>query len=185
MEINYVTGNIAKINSAKEFLEPHGIKVNQIKMDTPEIQSDNVDEIASYSARFASEKLKMNVLKNDTGFFVETLNGFPGVYAHYVEDTIGSDGLLKLLDGSSNRRAKFVEAFAYCEYGTDPVIFKSITTGTISKEKSGKYGWGWDFIFIPDGEDKTLASFSDSERYSKWSNDAFYQIIDYLSNREK
>ena len=55
MEITLVTGNWAKIAQAKEFLEPHGIKVNNIKMDTVEIQADTVEEVAKYSAKWASE----------------------------------------------------------------------------------------------------------------------------------
>ena len=43
----------------------------------------------------------------------------------------------------------FIEAYAYCEYGKEPKVFKSITKGTIAKEKSGKYGWSWDYIFSP------------------------------------
>ena len=55
-------------------------------------------------------------------------------------------GILKLLEGKENRKAMFVEAYAFCEYGKEPVVFKSITTGTIATEKSGKYGWSWDHI---------------------------------------
>ncbi len=50
-------------------------------------------------------------------------------------------GILKLLERKENRKAMFIEAYAYCEYGKEPKVFKSITKGTIAKEKSGKYGW--------------------------------------------
>ena len=40
----------------------------------------------------------------------------------------------------------FIEAYAYCEYGKEPKVFKSITKGTIANKKSGKYGWSWDYI---------------------------------------
>ena len=122
-ELTYVTGNQAKIESARSILEPLGYKVNQIKIDTIEIQNDDVLEIAKYSAKWASEKLKCNVIKNDTGLYVEALNGFPGPYTHYVDDTLGEDGLLKLLEGISNRKAYFKEVIAYCEYGKEPVTF--------------------------------------------------------------
>ena len=56
MKITLLTGNWAKIAQAKEFLEPHGIKVNNIKMDTMEIQADSVDEVAMHSAKEASNK---------------------------------------------------------------------------------------------------------------------------------
>ena len=163
-KITYVTGNWSKIMSAKNILEPLGIEVDNVKIETTEIQADTVEEVAMHSAKEASDKLKRSVLKNDTGLYVEVLGGFPGPYTHYVDEKIGEDGLLKLLEGVDNRNACFVEAFAYCEYGKDPIVFKSITKGKIAKEKSGAYGWSWDFIFIPDGYDKTMGNYSDEEK---------------------
>ena len=184
MKITYVTGNWSKILSAKKILEPLGISVSNVKLDTVEIQANSVEEVAMYSAKYASEKLKCNVLKNDTGLFIEALGGFPGPYTHYVDEKLGEDGILKLLDGIENRRACFIEAFAYCEYGGEPVVFKSITNGVIAKEKSGKYGWSWDFIFIPDGYDKTMGNYSDDERSFVWNTDAYYELARYLENKK-
>ena len=183
-KITYVTGNWAKILSAKQILEPLGIEVDNVKMDTTEIQADTVEEVAMYSAKEASEKLKCTVLKNDTGLYVEALGGFPGPYTHYVDEKLGEDGLLKLLDGIENRKACFIEAFAYCEYGKKPIVFKSITNGKISLEKSGKYGWSWDFIFIPDGKDKTLGNYPDEERCLIWNTDAYFELAEFLKNKE-
>jgi len=183
-KITYVTGNWAKILSAKLILEPLGFEVNNIKMDTTEIQADTVDEVAKFSAKEASEKLKCTVLKNDTGLFVDALNGFPGPYTHYVDETLGEDGLLKLLEGVENRKACFIEAFAYCEYNKEPIVFKSITKGIIAKEKSGEYGWSWDYIFIPEGKDKTMANYKDEERCLVWNTDAYDELVDYLKQQE-
>lgn len=84
MKVTLVTGNWAKIAQAKEVLEPKGIVVDNIKMDTIEIQADSVEEVARYSAKWASDKLKTNVVKNDTGIMIEALGGFPAAYTHYV-----------------------------------------------------------------------------------------------------
>ena len=89
MKITYVTSNWSKVKSAKQILEPLGIEVDNVNIPTTEIQANTVEEIAKYSAKEASEKLKCTVLKNDTGLFVEALGGFPGPYTHYVDDTIG------------------------------------------------------------------------------------------------
>ena len=132
-KITYVTGNWSKLMSAKNILEPLGIEVDNVKMETTEIQADTVEEVAMHSAKEASDKLKCAVLKNDTGLYVEALGGFPGPYTHYVDEKLGEDGLLKLLEGVENRKACFIEAFAYCEYGKEPIVFKSITKGTIAK----------------------------------------------------
>ena len=170
-KITYVTGNWAKIESAKQILEPLGYVVDNIKMETPEIQADDVTEVAKYSAKWAANELNIPVLKNDSGLFVEGLNGFPGVYTHYVDDTLGVDGLLKLMDGLDNRKAYFKESIAYCE------------PGIIDTKKSGTYGWSWDFVFIPDGENQTLGCFPDEERWKFWSLDAYKKLVEYLEKK--
>lgn len=183
-KIIYVTGNKSKLISARNILEPLGFEIDNVKMDTTEIQADSVDEVAMHSAKEASDKLKCAVLKNDTGLFVNALGGFPGPYTHYVDERLGEDGLLKLLDGVSDRRASFIEAFAYCEYGKEPVVFKSITKGRIATKKSGSYGWSWDFIFIPDGYDKTMGNYPDDERCFVWNTDAYTELANYLSAKD-
>ena len=179
-KITYVTGNWAKIDSAKKALEPIGYTVDNVKIETPEIQADDVSEVAKYSAKWAAEKLNCPVIKNDTGLFVEGLNGFPGVYTHYVDDTLGEDGLLKLMNGLENRNAYLKESIAYCEPGDEPIVFEGITRGKIDTKKSGEYGWSWDFVFIPEGEEKTLGCFPDEERWKFWSLDSYVKLAEYL-----
>jgi XTP/dITP diphosphohydrolase len=183
-KIIYVTKNWAKLKGARQALEPLGITVENVEMETTEIQANTVEEIAIHSAKEASNQLKCTVLKNDSGLYVEALNGFPGPYTKYAEETITEDGLLKLLEKEENRNAYFIEAFAYCEYNKDPVVFTSITRGTIAKEKSGQYGWSWDYIFIPEGKNKTLANFEDSERLSLWNQDAYQQLANYITKNK-
>ena len=182
-KITYVTGNWAKILSARQILEPLGFEIEQVKMDVPELQDDSIEEVAKFSAKWASDKLKCDVLKNDSGLCVDALNGFPGPYTHYVDDTLKEDGILKLLEGVENRKAHFEEVLAYCEYGKEPVVFKSITPGIITKEKSGEYGWSWDFIFIPEGEEKTLANFNDDIRFKYWNMDGYHELAEFLKNK--
>lgn len=182
MVINYVTKNYAKAESARQFFENFGIRINQIKMDTVEIQSDKIEEIAKFSAEYASKKLNLPVLKNDTGFFVEALDGFPGAYSHFVEDKIGYEGLLKLMEGKENRKAYFLEVFALSFQNGETKLFTCKTYGTLALTGQGDFGWGWDHIFIPDGETNVLACFDDAERFKKWNNDGFNQILNYLKN---
>ena len=184
-KITYVTGNWAKIESARQILEPLGYEVDNIKMETPEIQADDVSDVAKYSAKWAANELNKTVLKNDSGLFVKSLNGFPGVYTHYVDDTLGVDGLLKLMEGIEDREAYFKESIAYCEPGKEPIVFEGYTRGRIDTKKSGTYGWSWDFVFIPDGENKTLGCFPDEERWKYWSLDSYKKLVEYLEKKEK
>lgn len=187
-EITFITGNWAKIAMAKQHLEPFGIKVNNLKMDTPEIQSDSISEVSKYSAEWASKKIGGPALVNDTGLFIKGLNDGPGVYTHPFENMMGIDGILKLMDGVEDREASFRQSLAYAEPGFKTAVFEGITKGRISTEKSGTYGWSFDFIFIPEGEDKTLGNFPDEKRWNFWSKEPYIKLGEYLNDdtmREK
>ena len=114
---------------------------------------------------------------------IPALKGFPGVYTHYADDTIGEDGVLKLMQGIENREAYFVECLSYTEFGKEPICFLSKTKGKIALEKQGEFGWSWDFIFIPEGYDKTLGCFPDEERFLMWNMDAYKSLAEYLKQK--
>lgn len=183
VKIMYITGNWAKLKQARNLLEPLGIEVDNLKLDVPEIQADHMEEVAKFKAKWASNELKQAVLVNDNGLIIKALNGFPCVYTHYVQDTIGEAGILKLMEGVEDREACFSQTLAYCEYGGEPVTFTAITKGSIAYEKDGQYGWSWDFIFIPDGKDKVLGCFEDDERLAMWNDDCYYELANYLKGK--
>lgn len=179
----YITGNKFKILTAKKILEPLNIEIEAKKIDCPEIQADSIEEVAKYSSKYASEYLKENTLKNDSGLVIPALNNFPSAYTKYVEETIKEDGILKLMEGIKNREAYFIEVLAYTEYGKEPVVFVSKTEGTIDIKKTGEFGWSYDKIFIPKGETKTLACFEDDERWKFWDEKAYEELAYYLKNK--
>lgn len=180
MKINYITTNKFKVLVAKEILNPLGIEVEAKSIDCPEIQADTIEEVAKFSSKYASDVLQEDTLKNDSGLIIPALNGFPSAYTKYVEQTIGVDGVLKLMEGIENREAYFVEVLAYTKYGQEPVTFVSKTAGKLAKVKSGEFGWSWDFVFIPNGESKTLGCYPDNERWKFWDNTAYEQLSNYL-----
>lgn len=183
MEITYVTGNKYKIELAQRILGPLGVEVKQKKIYCPEIQDDSIENVSKFSAKYAANELNEAVIKNDSGLVIEGLNGFPGPYTAYVEDTLTEEGILKLMKGIENRKAYFVEVISYCEPGKEPISFVSKTHGSISLEKRGEYGWSYDRIFIPKGEEKTLAEFDDDERWKFWSDDAYLLLRDYVEKK--
>lgn len=182
MKIKYITTNKFKIITAKENLEPLGIEVEAESIDCPEIQADTIEEVAKFSSKYASDLLHEDTLKNDSGLMIPALNGFPAAYTKYVEQTLGVEGVLKLMDGVEDRTAYFIEVLAYTRYGKEPVVFTSKTEGTLAKVPSGDNGWSWDFIFIPKGMNKTLACFTDDERWKFWDNTAYNQLANYLKD---
>ena len=93
-EINLITCNEHKIKEYKILLEPE-FKVNVIKIDYPELRSDDVADIASLAAKQLAEQLKKTVVLEDTGFFIRDLKGFPGTSTAYILKRIGNKGILQ------------------------------------------------------------------------------------------
>lgn len=181
-KIIFVTGNRFKLAIAKKYLAPFEIIAKDIQ--PPEIQHSDIREIAKFSACWAANKLKKPVIKNDSGFYIEALNGFPGPYTTYCEKWLGADGFLKLMKGIKNRKAKFIDATAYCELGKKTVVFTAETKGRITYRKSGRYGKGIDFIFIPNGRKKTMAWLPDNERINLWNNNHWTRLSKFLLNQD-
>lgn len=181
--IIFVTGNKFKLVVAQEYLRPIkvlGKKINNL----PEIQHQDVREIAKFSAKWAANRLKRPVITNDAGFYIKSLNGFPGPYIRYCDERLGVDGFLKLMRGIKNRQAKFIDATAFCKPGKEPIIFAGETRGKVAHQTSGQYGWGVDFIFIPEGQNKTMASFFDQERINLWNDKHWKQLSKFLLSSE-
>lgn len=104
------------------------------------------------------------VIADDTGLFVDALNGEPGVYTSSYggvehDDVRNNATLLKNLEGVTlaDRTAKFKTVIAIVEDGREPEFVEGYVEGLIAEEEKGENGFGYDPLFIPKGHDKTFA----------------------------
>lgn len=178
--VTFITGNPKKVQSAQSALDKFEIKVLQEKIDTPEIQDKDIRKVAEYSVKYAAEKLKKSVIKVDVGFEIEALNGFPGPFSRFINEWLSPKKILQLMEGESNRKAKFIDVVAYCRSGEEPKSFAVETKGVLSKNSSGENGWGIDKIFVTDGYQVTLATLPDEERIKVWNTDHWKKLAHYL-----
>ena len=164
-ELFFASSNEHKFQEAERILANLGMQINLFKTTLQEIQSNNLNDIAEKKAINAYDLIQKPVIIEDDGLFINTLNGFPGPYSSYVYDTIGNKGIMNLLENSEVRDAKFVSIIGYCDSDCDVKLFESSIPGKISSIIE-KGGWGYDPIFIPDGESKTYANVSDKDKFS-------------------
>lgn len=164
--IFFASSNENKFREAKGILSKFGIRLQFLKSHLEEIQSDNLEEIAQHKVNQAFSLCSKPVMIEDNGLFIRSLKGFPGPYSSFVFNTIGNKGILKLI--SKDRTAKFLSVIAYCEEQDDVMLFDASISGNISKRIQGTK-WGYDPIFIPDGEVKTYSQLKEknivSHRY--------------------
>lgn len=182
MDIYYLTKNPLKIKRALTFCQGTNIHIKQLPLDVPEIQGENSIEIAKFSVKFASRKIKKPLIKLDVSFHIESLRGFPGPFVKYINNWLSPEQILKLMEKESNRKAYWLDALALYLPGRPIKIFSSKEVGTIALEPRGENGWGMDKIFIPKGLKTTKASLTDKERLQISNKKHWLDLIKFLKN---
>lgn len=168
MDINliYVTGNQAKLLTAKKYFEPLGVDVVQKILDIPEIQSDKIEEVAMDKAQKAFAILKQPLIVNDTSWMIEALNGFPGPYTRYVTTWFTPQDWLHLLQGHANRRITLRQAIAYIDKDCSRIFIQD-TPGVILESPTGNPKFSsFDQVVSIDPNGKSLAQIHEIQGYS-------------------
>lgn len=161
MELKYfATGNKNKLREASQIL---GMNLEQIDLDLLEPQGIDVLEIVEEKARDAFEKCGKSVLVEDTGLGFSAWNGLPGALIKWFLDSVGNEGILKMMEGEKNRSAKAVTAVGFYD-GKKYHVFKGEVDGEIATEVYGQSGFGWDPIFVTDDHGKAYGEMSAEEK---------------------
>lgn len=154
--------------------------------DIPET-ADTIEGNAILKADYVSKNYGYNCFADDTGLEVDALNGAPGVYsARYAGEQKNADDnmdkLLEELKDNDNRSARFKTVIALNLNGRQH-LFTGIVDGTITAEKAGTQGFGYDPVFKPQGSHLTFAQISLNEKaLLSHRGRAVAQLIDFLKS---
>ncbi|MFM7022393.1 MAG: non-canonical purine NTP diphosphatase [Flavobacteriales bacterium] len=170
MKLIFATNNNHKLEEVRHRL-PHftilSMKDIGFNDDIPET-GNTFEENALIKAKCIYDKYGFACFADDSGLEVEALNGAPGIYsARYAgEHGDGEANMNKLLDALKNitqRKAKFVTVICLLIDGKEQ-FFRGEIHGTITTQKHGNKGFGYDPIFLPDGYTQTFAELSMDEK---------------------
>lgn len=144
-----------------------GLKDINCNDDIPETAPD-LKGNAAQKARFVYEKYGVDCFADDTGLEIDALNGRPGVYsARYAGPQKNPvDNMHKVLDELSNvpfRTARFKTVICCILKGKE-FFFEGIAEGHMTREPRGTAGFGYDPIFVPEGNSRTFAQMSIEEK---------------------
>lgn len=174
-KILIASNNSHKISEIKSVLYHSNLKLLSLKdfgiaVDVVE-DGNTLKENAFKKAKEVYNILGIPALSDDTGLFVEVLNGEPGVYsARYAgEDATYEDNRNKLLGrlnsiSDEKKNARFESVICFHVNEKEFYFFEGICEGTIIKEVRGTNGFGYDPVFLPKGFNKTFAELSDKEK---------------------
>ena len=175
MRIIFATGNSKKLEEARGYLEPLGHEVEPLLIDGKppnfiEPQTSELMEAAlsksdqAISMISQSELTDCAILVEDSGLFIDSLNGFPGVYSSYIYKTIGLNGILQFMSEEKVRHCEY-RAVGVLEINGERIVRTGICRGELGKEISGQSGFGYDTIFIPNGSNRvSFGQMNESEK---------------------
>ena len=209
MRIVFATNNQHKLQEIRQILgnSIEVLSLNDIGCheEIPET-GQTLEENALQKARYIYDHYHCDCFADDTGLEVDALGGAPGIYsARYASiETIGTiqphdseanmARLLRELGENNNRRARFRTVIALiqkkdvCPCGCTSIkqehLFEGIVEGTISRQRSGVGGFGYDPIFRPDGFDQTFAEMgNEAKNLISHRARATQKLADFLLER--
>lgn len=187
----FATNNKNKVDEIRSVLDNRyeiiSLKEAGILIEIPE-PHQTLEENASEKSKTIFTLTGKDCFSEDTGLEVEALNGEPGVRsARYAGDESdfkkNIQKLLSNLGENSNRKACFKTIISLI-LDSKEYMFEGICDGTIINEERGTGGFGYDPVFIPNGDTRTFAEMSMDEK-NKFSHrkKATAKLIEFLNNR--
>jgi len=151
MRIKIITSNPGKVKEFQEMFDPFGIEAVQHREPYDEIQTSFLEEVVERGMDHLIGIGLEDFIIDDSGLFINRLNGFPGVWSAYALKTIGNDGILRLMGNEMDRSACFKCCIGGYIKGRR-IKVTGICEGSILRKAMGDGGFGFDPIFTPDGK---------------------------------
>lgn len=158
--------------------------------DIPET-AETLEGNALIKAHYVYDNYKLDCFADDTGLEVDALHGLPGVHTAryaYPDRHDPEANMIKLLEAlreNNDRNARFRTVIALIEKGKEH-LFEGVVEGVIAREKSGTQGFGYDPVFIPEGNCKTFAELGeDIKNTISHRARAVQKLAEYLASRHE
>lgn len=170
------THNKGKVSELKDLFEPYGFQVVsalELGLDEPEETEATFAGNALLKARAAMRATGLPALSDDSGLAVTALSGEPGIYSarwageprdfyramERVEEALKASG-------SKDRSAKFVCALAVAWPDGQEAVFEGEVHGTLVWPPRGTRGFGYDPVFVADGETTTFGEMDPDRKHA-------------------
>lgn len=168
------THNAGKLREFADLLAPYGVSLvtaGSLGLPEPEETAHDFAGNARIKAVAACQASGLVALADDSGFSVSALDGAPGVYsarwAGASKDFAAAMARVNAEMGdSTNRSAWFSCALCLAFPDGETMIFEGRTDGQVVWPPRGASGFGYDPIFMPDGEIRSYGQMSGAEKHA-------------------
>ena len=193
MKIDFITtnpGKIARLEDALRRTNILDVQIVQRAIELPEPRTAEIRVIAEQKAIYARSVIQDSLVVEDSGFFIDSLNGFPRAFVNFALETIGIQGILRLVEGKL-RTCEFRQCLVYTDPSMYPELqsFESVSPGTLAEQPRGSArAWELHKIFVPNDYKKTVAEMTPAEREeyrAARDKDHYIQFADWLKHHAK
>jgi XTP/dITP diphosphohydrolase len=176
VQIILASNNVKKAREMRSLLPDHFeiLTADEAEIEMPEETGETFEENALLKARAAVQQRGLLSVADDSGLEIDALDGRPGVrsarfaadHGRPESDEENNRLALELLADvpASERTARFVSAIAIVSPDVDEVVVRGTVEGSIGFEPVGQNGFGYDPLFIPTGERRSMAELSNEEK---------------------
>lgn len=190
MKLIFATNNENKVKESRSLpgdrFEIITLKEAGIDIDIPE-PHDTLEANAREKSTTIHRMTGLSCFGEDTGLEIDALHGAPGVLsARYAGETkLAADNIARVLqemEGQTNRSAQFRTVISLILNGQE-YQFEGVSRGHITTTVHGDKGFGYDPIFVPEGETRAFAEMDLTEKnqYSHRAR-AFRLFVDFLQS---
>lgn len=199
MKLIFATHNDGKIKEMTALLE--GLPFQVVSATSAGVPEDIEEDALTFEgnalkkARYVVKKTGKWAIADDSGICIKALDGAPGVQsARWGGENVGREQLAeytlrKMRDISEEKRqAQFESALAIVSPEGGEWVFHGMVRGSVALEERGmpRPNLPYDTIFIPEGDTRTFAEMSDSEKNSmSHRGRAFMQAREFLSTLQE
>jgi XTP/dITP diphosphohydrolase len=172
------TNNSGKLAEMRELLAPYGIaatSAGELALAEPDENGMTFAENARIKATAAAAAARLPALADDSGLVVEALDGAPGIQSarwagpdrdfYRAMETIEQQLRLRGATTPERRRAHFVSALCLAWPDGHTEDFEARVGGTLVWPPRGDRGFGYDPMFLPDGQQRTFGEMSSAEKH--------------------
>ena len=178
-ELVIASHNKGKLREIAELLAPFGVHVTSAAdhgLEEPEETEDTFAGNARIKAHFAAKAIGLPALSDDSGIMVDALDGAPGVYtADWAETPNGRDfpmamekvwRLLEEKNAPFPRKAAFNSTLCLAWPDGHDEVFVGRVEGQVVWPMRGDNGFGFDPVFLPDGENETFGEMDPAKKHA-------------------
>jgi len=181
MPIYFITGNKNKFEEAKAIIPD----LEMLTLDLKEIQEIDPEKIIQEKLAEAAKHHDGEFLVEDQSLHLDALNGLPGPFIKWFLQTMGVEGIYKMVQKLGNNKAQNEINIGYYDGNKQEHFFKSVIDGEIVEPKGDK-DFGWGPLFKPTGADKTYGEMDKGEK-ALYSSRIFAlkKLKDFLDKNNK